>query len=130
MKRDTISHTQLTALVWAGVLAPAAELLPAVTLPLAGKGAWLAPAAAIPLVLLGGWLLGGLSREGGLAQAIRETLGPVLGRGVTDILGVLRAAPESVESVLVDQDLSQGDFFQDLEDSLEALEAAKRGLGK
>ena len=54
----------------------------------------------------------------------------VLGRGVTDIPGVLRAAPESVESVLVDQDLSQGDFFQDLEDSLEALEAAKRGLGK
>lgn len=82
MKRDTISHTQLTALVWAGVLAPAAELLPAVTLPLAGKGAWLAPAAAIPLVLLGGWLLGSLSRGRGLAGSIREILGPVAGRGV------------------------------------------------
>ena len=82
MKRDTISHTQLTALVWAGVLAPAAELLPAVTLPLAGKGAWLAPAAAIPLVLLGGWLLGGLARGRGLAASIREVLGPVAGRGV------------------------------------------------
>ena len=82
MKRDTISHTQLTALVWAGVLAPAAELLPAVTLPLAGKGAWLAPAAAIPLVLLGGWLLGSLSRGRGLAGSIRDVLGPVAGRGV------------------------------------------------
>lgn len=82
MKRDTISHTQLTALLWAGVLAPAAELLPAVTLPLAGKGAWLAPAAAIPLVLLGGWLLGSLSGERGLAATVRQELGPVAGRGV------------------------------------------------
>ena len=57
MKQDTISHTQLTALVWVGALAPTAELLPALTLPVAGKGAWLAPAAAIPLVLLAGWLL-------------------------------------------------------------------------
>lgn len=60
-RNEKISRTQLTALIWAGVLAPAAELLPAVTLPLAGRGAWLAPAAAIPLVLLGGWLLGRMS---------------------------------------------------------------------
>lgn len=59
-ERDAISHTQLTSLVWAGVLAPAAELLPALTLPLAGKGAWLVPAAAIPPVLAGGWLMGRL----------------------------------------------------------------------
>lgn len=82
MKQDAISHTQLTALTWAGVLAPAAELLPAVTLPLAGKGAWLAPAAAIPLVLVGGWLLGSLSRDRGLAGAVRDILGPVAGRGL------------------------------------------------
>lgn len=82
MKQDTISHTQLTALVWAGVLAPAAELLPALTLPGAGKGAWLAPAAAAPLVLLGGWLLGALSGEEGLARRLRAGLGPVAGRGV------------------------------------------------
>ena len=61
MKRDEITHTQLTALIWAGVLAPAAELLPALTLPLAGRAAWLTPAWAIPLVLLAGWLLGGLA---------------------------------------------------------------------
>lgn len=82
MRRDEISHTQLTALVWAGILAPAAELLPALLLPEAGKGAWLAPAAAIPLVLLGGWLLGVLSRERGLARAVRDELGPVAGGGL------------------------------------------------
>ena len=73
--KDHISHTQLTALVWAGALAPAAELLPAITLPTAGKGAWLAPLAAAPLVLLGGWLLARLSGEGGLASALRSGLG-------------------------------------------------------
>lgn len=45
----------------------------------------------------------------------------VLGKGITDIPSVLRAIPSSVGSVLVDQDASQGDFLQDLEDSLEAL---------
>ncbi len=79
MKQDQISHTQLTALVWAGVLAPAAELLPALTLPMAGKGAWLAPAFAIPLVLLSGWLLGRLSEGRGLAGGIQRGLGSVLG---------------------------------------------------
>ena len=32
MRRDEITHTQLTALLWAGVLAPAAELLPTLTI--------------------------------------------------------------------------------------------------
>lgn len=40
---DHISRTQLMTMVWAGLLAPAAELLPGLTLPAAGKGAWLAP---------------------------------------------------------------------------------------
>ena len=68
MEEDKISRTQLAALVWAGTLAPAAELLPAVTLPQAGKGAWLAPVAAIPLVLAAGWLLGRLGEGCGLAR--------------------------------------------------------------
>ena len=55
---DHISRTQLMAMMWAGLLAPAAELLPGLTLPAAGKGAWLAPLAAAPLALLSGWLLG------------------------------------------------------------------------
>jgi len=76
---DKLSHTQLTALVWAGVLAPAAELLPALTLPVAGKGAWLAPVAAIPLVLLGGWALGTLAGGQGLAVSLRAFPGRWLG---------------------------------------------------
>ena len=39
MNTDKISRTQLMALLWAGVMAPAAELLPAMLLPAAGKGA-------------------------------------------------------------------------------------------
>ncbi len=39
MKREGISRTQLMALLWAGVLAPAGELLPGLLLPLADKGA-------------------------------------------------------------------------------------------
>ena len=37
---EKISRTQLMALVWAGVMAPAAESLPALLLPDAGKSAW------------------------------------------------------------------------------------------
>lgn len=79
MEQDRISHTQLTALIWAGVLAPAAELLPALTLPEAGKGAWLAPVAAMPLILASGWLLRRLSGEQGLAPSVQSRLGPVFG---------------------------------------------------
>ncbi|MGI5962390.1 MAG: GerAB/ArcD/ProY family transporter [Lawsonibacter sp.] len=82
LEPDRISHTQLTALVWAGVLAPAAELLPSLTLPVAGRGAWLAPAAAIPLVLLSGWMLGRLSGALGLAQSLLDGFGRIAGGGI------------------------------------------------
>ena len=82
MQSKGISHTQLTALLWAGSLAPAAELLPTLVLPWAGRGSWLAPLAALPLVLLAGWLVGKLADDRGLAKGIRYTLGPVLGKGV------------------------------------------------
>ena len=82
MDRDQISHTQLTALVWAAVLAPAAELLPSLTLPLAGKGAWLSPLAAAPLVLLAGWCLGRLSGAEGLAQSLARWPGKWAGGAV------------------------------------------------
>ena len=75
MDQKRISHTQLTALIWAGVLAPAAELLPSLTLPVAGRGAWLSPVAAIPLVLLAGELLGRLSGEKGLARSVADCFG-------------------------------------------------------
>ena len=82
MRQGKITHTQLTALIWAGVLAPAAERLPVLTVERAGRGAWLAVVCAIPLVLAGGWLLSGLSREGGAARTLRRCLGPWAGRGV------------------------------------------------
>ena len=51
--RQTISQTQLCALLWASLLAPAAELLPAVTLPWAGKAAWLTTLLAFPALRAG-----------------------------------------------------------------------------
>lgn len=80
MERRGISHTQLMALLWGGVLAPAAELLPGLLLPQTGKGAWLAPLAAAPVVLGAGWLLGKLSGEHGLARGLFDRTGPVFGR--------------------------------------------------
>ena len=81
MEQDRISQTQLCALLWAGVMAPAAELLPAVTLPIGGRGAWLSALAALPVVLGVGWMLARVGMgPGGLAGRIRESLGPVLGR--------------------------------------------------
>ena len=57
MQEDKISRTQLMALLWAGVMAPAAELLPALLLPGAGRSAWLAVVLAAPVVLAAGWLM-------------------------------------------------------------------------
>ena len=52
MKDNKISRTQLMVLLWAGVMAPAAELLPGLLLPGVGRGAWLAVLLAAPLVRL------------------------------------------------------------------------------
>lgn len=75
MKDDKISRTQLMALLWAGVMAPAAELLPALLLPGAGRGAWLAVILAAPLLLAAGWLMGSLAGREGLAREITGLLG-------------------------------------------------------
>lgn len=82
MKRDGISRTQLMALLWAGVMAPAAELLPALLLPKAGKGSWLAVVLAAPIVLAGGWMLNRLAGKRGLAQELTQLLGSWGGRTV------------------------------------------------
>ena len=47
MEQDKISRTQLMALLWAGAMAPAAELFPGLLLPGAGRGAWLAVVLAV-----------------------------------------------------------------------------------
>lgn len=82
MRDDKISRTQLMALLWAGVMAPTAELLPALLLPGAGRGAWLAVLLAAPLVLAAGWLLGSLAGREGLARGITRVLGRPLGGAV------------------------------------------------
>ena len=82
MGDDKISRTQLMALLWAGVMAPAAELLPALLLPGAGRGAWLAVLLAAPLVLASGWLMGSLTGEEGLSKTVAGLLGRWLGGAV------------------------------------------------
>ena len=82
MNEDKISRTQLMALLWAGVMAPAAELLPGLLLPGAGKGAWLAVVLAAPVVLAAGWLMGSLAGREGLARSLTGLLGKWLGGGV------------------------------------------------
>lgn len=80
MKSNSISHTQLMALLWAGIMAPAAELLPGVLLSRAGRGAWLSVVLAAPLVWVSGWLLGGLAGRDGLARGMTARLGKWGGR--------------------------------------------------
>ncbi len=82
MKDEKISRTQLMVLLWAGVMAPAAELLPAVLLPGAGRGAWLAVVLAAPVVLAAGWLMGSLAGGGGLAGSITKVAGRWFGGAV------------------------------------------------
>ena len=82
MREDKISRTQLMALLWAGVMAPAAELLPALLLPGAGRGAWLAVLLAAPVALAAGWLMGSLADREGLAKKITGVLGRWMGGAV------------------------------------------------
>ena len=82
MKDNKISRTQLMALLWAGVMAPAAELLPGLLLPDVGRGAWLAVLLAAPLVLGAGWLMGSLAGREGFVQGTVNLLGKWLGNGV------------------------------------------------
>ena len=83
MDTDRISQTQLCALLWAGLLAPVAELLPGVGLEQGGRGAWLVPLLLFPALAAVGALLAKLGqRPGGLAAGILQALGPVEGRAV------------------------------------------------
>ena len=82
MREAHISRTQLMALLWAGTLAPAAQLLPGLLLDRAGRGAWLAAALTAPLVLAAGWLWGALAGREGPARALCRRLGRRPGQGV------------------------------------------------
>ena len=80
MERDTISMRQLMAVLWAGLLGPAAELLPG-SAARAGSLSALGVVGAGVGMLLSGWLLWRLTREsGGLARGVRARFGGLAGK--------------------------------------------------
>lgn len=83
MKEDRISPRQLMVLLWGALLAPAAELLPAVTVAMGGRGAWIGALLAAPLLAGLGLCLWRLCRgEGGLAGGLQRAFGRPLGKGL------------------------------------------------
>lgn len=86
MKQEKVSFRQLMALLWAGLLGPAAEWLPSMATERAGPAGWLVPLLALPVLLAAGWLAGSLSRgAGGLSQGLMDSFGPGAGRAVLTI---------------------------------------------
>lgn len=70
-------------LLWAALLAPAAELLPMVTVSVAGKGGWICILVAAPVMALAGLAVFRLCRSGeGLGESYLRLFGPVFGRGI------------------------------------------------
>ena len=76
MKEKTISWEQFGALLWAGALAPVVELLPVITLPAAGRGAWLAPLIAVGVLFP---FFFKMDKLGGSVLTAREKLGKIPG---------------------------------------------------
>ena len=72
MEQQKISHTQLCALLWGAVLAPAVEWLPGEGLEQAGRAAWLSGVLALPWLLAGVWLWRGVFRRGGVGVLRRR----------------------------------------------------------
>lgn len=86
LKQEKVSFRQLMALLWAGLLGPAAEWLPSMVTERAGPAGWLVPLLALPVLLAAGWLAGSLSRgAGGLSQGLMDSFGPGAGRAVLTI---------------------------------------------
>ncbi len=82
MERDTLSMRQLMAILWAGLLGPAAELLPG-TAARAGGAGGLGLAAVGGLMLLSGWILWQLTQgSGSLAQGFLDAFGGLLGKAI------------------------------------------------
>lgn len=81
IKQNRISIKQLLTILWAGLLAPAAELLPAVTVRIGGRAAWIGALVAIPIFAGMGLLLWRMCCDGeGLADVCIRTLGNVFGK--------------------------------------------------
>ena len=107
MTTDQFSRRQLFALGAAAALSPALRLYPALSVRLAGKGAWLSALCCLPPLLLYAFFCSRLAaarREGeGLGELMLRALGEKPGRAVLLLLGlwlllyagfVLRAAAD------------------------------------
>jgi len=88
---DHITVGQLGSMTWAAVLAPTVGLLPAVTVPLAGEGAWLSTLIALPALLALSLCVRKLCGGENLAQAFQRSLGAGIGRALA-LLYLLWAA--------------------------------------
>ena len=75
MKQEKVSFRQLMALLWAGLLGPAAEWLPSMVTERAGPAGWLVPLLALP-VLLAALLFG--PGAGFAVGAVADIIGGVL----------------------------------------------------
>lgn len=69
MERDVLSVRQMMVLLVTALLAPATELLPALTAQGAGSAGWLAVLGAFPLLLAALWAVGGIVRGAGICRA-------------------------------------------------------------
>lgn len=78
MERDVLSLRQMMVLLATALLAPAADLLPALTAQKAGSAGWLAVLGALPLLLAALWAGAGLCRDGGLCRTLGKVPGTVL----------------------------------------------------
>ena len=79
MERDTLSMRQLMAILWAGLLGPAAELLPGTAARAGGIGV-LGLVVVSSAVLVSGWVLWRLAQgSGSLAQGFLDAFGRGLG---------------------------------------------------
>lgn len=79
MERDTLSFWQLMALLWAGLLGPAAELLPGTSAQAGTVGALTVLIPGVLMAISGGMFWRLARPEGGLAAGLRDSLGHWLG---------------------------------------------------
>ena len=82
MERDTLSMRQLMAILWAGLLGPAAELLPG-TAARAGGAEGLGLAVLGGVMLVSGWIFWRLTQGSeSLAQGFLDAFGGLLGKAI------------------------------------------------
>lgn len=68
MERDVLSMRQMMVLLATALLAPASDLLPALSVQKAGGGGWLTVLGALPLLLIALWAVSGVIRGGGVGR--------------------------------------------------------------